>query len=175
MRPAIGGSSTRPSAIAPPAPADCLNPPLNTATTPGGPSTGQSIDGPASGGTCIHPGGSPRPTCQRRSVVLARSRATRKAAVPTDTVVTSTRTPRPDVDATAQPFWAASRAMVVVVVDVVVVVVTPRPTQAAEAARALATTVRTTTSAARRGPGADTLASGRPCARPTRWPPGGAR
>ena len=137
MSPATGGTRVTPSAIAPPAPAPCLKPPLKTATTPARPSAAQSTDGPASSGAAAHLTGSLSPTCQRRSVERARSRSTRKRAEPSTTVVVSTITPRADADTTAQPGWGRSRGTVVEVVDVDVVVVGDgRSCAASTAARA---------------------------------------
>src|SRR5664280_1214133 len=128
MRPRVRGTSLRPSTTAPPAAADCLKPPLKSATTPARPSDAQSTAGPASAGAWAQRLGSLEPTCQRSSVVRACRRRARNVTAPTTTLRKSTMTPRDDELATVQPGWGRSGGVVVVVVDVVVeldVVVVP--------------------------------------------------
>src|ERR1017187_5960438 len=119
IAPRTGGTKFTPSTMEPPASACCLNPPLKTATTPGGPSDLQSIDGPASIGTLANRLGSVEPTCQRSKVVRASRSKARKVLVPILILRYWTMTPRCDELATVQPgreFTSGTEVGVVVVV-----------------------------------------------------------
>src|ERR1039458_2632771 len=116
IAPRTRGTKFTPSTMEPPASADCLNPPLKTATTPGGPSELQSMAGPASTGTLANRLGSVDPTCQRSKVVGASRSNVRKVTAPILILRYSTMTPRRDELATVQPARALTSGTVVEVV-----------------------------------------------------------